>query len=263
MSTLEYVINSLLVKPDTGKVDPLALNFLSCFAICDSSKVKNFYVMELKSAIGRILALPESIQKHYHLRALLDLISTSIEHVSAQMSRHAGLPPGANLPMQKELNTISALMVKRGLAQDLARLPHSLDLSSPYLATTLNGLLKPLETLSKVAGFSQPGAKERKKEKKSESNADQSFPIEDDMEVDDDVLTQDSQENTDCEQNDMEEEEESHSMEPQTFQAGDGSNPVEIDEILREVEVAAAEAEAEENPISDKGSQLFDVRFML
>ena len=112
MSTLEYVINSLLVKPDTGKVDPLALNFLSCFAICDSSKVKNFYVMELKSAIGRILALPESIQKHYHLRALLDLISTSIEHVSAQMSRHAGLPPGANLPMQKELNTISALMVK-------------------------------------------------------------------------------------------------------------------------------------------------------
>ena len=81
--------------------------------------------------------------------------------------------------------------------------------------------MKPLETLSKVAGFSQPGGKERKKEKKSDTNADQSFPIEDDMEVDDDVLTADSQENTDCEQNDMEEEEEeSHSMEPQTFQVG-------------------------------------------
>lgn len=42
------------------------------------------------------------------------------------------------------------LLFKRGLITDLARVPHSLDLGSPNLVTTLNALLKPLEKLSSI-----------------------------------------------------------------------------------------------------------------
>lgn len=45
-------------------------------------------------------------------------------------------------------------MMKKGIITDLARIPHSLDLSSPKMATTINAALKPLETLSRI--MSQP-----------------------------------------------------------------------------------------------------------
>lgn len=41
------------------------------------------------------------------------------------------------------------ILVKKGMLVDLARIPHSLDLSSPFLAATVNAALKPLETLSR------------------------------------------------------------------------------------------------------------------
>lgn len=41
------------------------------------------------------------------------------------------------------------ILVKKGLLVDLARIAHSLDLSSPFLASTINAALKPLETLSR------------------------------------------------------------------------------------------------------------------
>merc|ERR1719362_136751 len=41
-------------------------------------------------------------------------------------------------------------MIKRGLITDLARVSHSLDLSSPNVSTTINAVLKPLETLSRI-----------------------------------------------------------------------------------------------------------------
>ena len=94
----------------------MALNFLSCFATCDSNKVKNTFVKELKTAIQRVLHHPESQLKHQHLRALLDLISTSIEHAAAQRSRFTAVS-SHNIPA-KEFNTISILMVKHGIAQE-------------------------------------------------------------------------------------------------------------------------------------------------
>ena len=42
------------------------------------------------------------------------------------------------------------LLMKKGLVTDLARIVHNLDLSSPYLPTTVNAALKPLETLSRA-----------------------------------------------------------------------------------------------------------------
>ena len=41
-------------------------------------------------------------------------------------------------------------MVRRGLPTDLARIPHSLDLSSPHMASTMNAVLKPLELLTRM-----------------------------------------------------------------------------------------------------------------
>lgn len=44
--------------------------------------------------------------------------------------------------------------MRKGIATDLARISHSLDLSSPKLSATMNAVLKPLETLSRI--MSQP-----------------------------------------------------------------------------------------------------------
>ena len=46
-------------------------------------------------------------------------------------------------------------MVKRGIVADLARIPHSLDLSNPATVATINALLKPLETLSRIVNLPQ------------------------------------------------------------------------------------------------------------
>lgn len=177
--------------------------------------MKNTFVIELKSAIQRVLHQPESLIKHQHLRALLDLISTSIEHAAAQRSRFTSVS-SHNIHINKEFNTISILMVKHGIAQDLARLTHSLDLSSPYLAATLNGALKSLETLSKVAGYSLSQPREKKKDDKKDERSEierQNDLIEGDsqvmdMEDEDEELTVESQPNTDCDQIDMDEDEE-------------------------------------------------------
>ena len=44
-------------------------------------------------------------------------------------------------------------MLKRGLVNDLARIPHSLDMSSPMMAFTVNAALKPLEALSRIVNL--------------------------------------------------------------------------------------------------------------
>lgn len=46
-------------------------------------------------------------------------------------------------------NNMMKILVKKGMLVDLARIAHSLDLSSPFLASTVNAALKPLETLSR------------------------------------------------------------------------------------------------------------------
>ena len=52
------------------------------------------------------------------------------------------------------------LLIRKGLVTDLARVPHSLDLSSPYMAATVNAALKPLETLSRAVNMpAPPGSK--------------------------------------------------------------------------------------------------------
>ena len=48
------------------------------------------------------------------------------------------------------MNNMVKVMLKKGIINDLARVTHSLDLSSPNVAATVNAVLKPLETLSRI-----------------------------------------------------------------------------------------------------------------
>ena len=48
------------------------------------------------------------------------------------------------------LNNMVKVMLKKGVVSDLAKIPHSLDLSSPNFTATVNAALKPLEVLTKM-----------------------------------------------------------------------------------------------------------------
>ena len=48
------------------------------------------------------------------------------------------------------MNNMVRVLLKKGLVNDLARIPHCLDLSNPRMANTMNVALKPLETLSRI-----------------------------------------------------------------------------------------------------------------
>lgn len=56
------------------------------------------------------------------------------------------------------VNYIVRIMLRKGIITDLAKIPHSLDLSSPNMAATINAALKPLETLSRIINQPMPGA---------------------------------------------------------------------------------------------------------
>ncbi len=62
-------------------------------------------------------------------------------------------------PQPTTMNNVVRIMLRKGLVTDLARVPHSLDLSSPNMATTINSALKPLETLSRVVNQPMPFGK--------------------------------------------------------------------------------------------------------
>ena len=53
------------------------------------------------------------------------------------------------------MNNIVKILLKRGIVTDLARVPHSLDLSSPSMSATINAALKPLETLCRIVNQPQ------------------------------------------------------------------------------------------------------------
>lgn len=101
-------------------------------------------VTELKAALQRALALPESSEKHVRVQAMTSLINVVIESVVSTNRWNM-----RNEAATAEHNIIK-LMVRKGLANDLARVPHSLDLSSPNMAMTINYTLHPLETLARM-----------------------------------------------------------------------------------------------------------------
>ncbi|CAL1528834.1 unnamed protein product [Lymnaea stagnalis] len=148
-SVLAFVLDSLLPSSqDVGDNDCPALSrvFIASIASCSHSPdAQMALVTEVKGALQRALALPEGSSKHQRIQALASIINTMIDSCPTP-----GQVPNQVFKGQQVLNNnMMKILVKKGVLVDLARIPHSLDLSSPFLAPTINAALKPLETLSR------------------------------------------------------------------------------------------------------------------
>ena len=92
----------------------------------------------------RAIALEESEEKHLRIQALTSIISRVIEECPST-------PP--DTPQNQ--SNLFMLILKIGLAKDLAQILFSLDLSSGNMATTVNSALEPLKKLSRIANQDQ------------------------------------------------------------------------------------------------------------
>lgn len=129
--------------------------FAALASATHTPEVQQSLVNEVKSALHRALILPESNEKHSRIQALTSLISTMIESCPAPTTASSSQQNTQNsIRSQTSLmNPIVKNLLRRGLVTDLARVTHSLDLSSPHMAQTVNATLKPLETLSRIVNI--------------------------------------------------------------------------------------------------------------
>ncbi|KAK3600176.1 hypothetical protein CHS0354_039470 [Potamilus streckersoni] len=173
-SVLAFVLDQLLPQcQNAGDKDCPALSrvFIASIASCNHSPDAQLtLVCEVKAALQRALALPESSDKHARIQALTSLVSTMIEAcpTPGQIPNQVFKGQQNLLGRPSPMNNIVKNLIKKGLVADLARIAHSLDLSSPYMANTINAALKPLETLSRnvnqplqfIAGKPKPKSEE-------------------------------------------------------------------------------------------------------
>ncbi|CAN8001289.1 unnamed protein product [Ixodes hexagonus] len=156
MSALGFLLDHLLPQcQKAGDKDSPALARVLVAALASanhSPDTQTALVNEVKGALHRALALPEGTEKHARIQALTGLVGTMIE----------SCPPAQAASSFRQLhasmNNMVRVLLRRGLVTDLARIPHSLDLSSPHMAATVNSALKPLETLSRIVNLPAQGA---------------------------------------------------------------------------------------------------------
>ena len=171
-TSLAFLLDELLIckndKDSTQHVKTLIAALASCNHYQDAQSA---LVSEIKSALSRALQWPEGSVKHTKIQALTGLICTMIESCPTSQSSQSNLAPYKQ--QQQNMNNMVKLMLKRGLIMDLARVSHSLDLSSPNVAITINAVLKPLETLSRIVNqpTSVVNASANKPKPRSGSNA--------------------------------------------------------------------------------------------
>ena len=138
---LAFILDHLLPSgspTDNEDTPSYARVLLAAIATCHQApEAQQTLVAEMKASLGRALALPESTSKHSRLQAIFTLVQTMIESGPPSSQQAASQP-----------NSVMKLLLKKGLVNDLARVPHSLDLASPNFVATVNCLLKPLEKLS-------------------------------------------------------------------------------------------------------------------
>ena len=123
----------------------LIVALASCNHCLDS---QNALVHEVKQALGRAIGLPESSDKHIKIQAFASIINTMIETCPPIQSAAQ-----QQQPQQQQgnlVNNMMKIMHKKSLINDLARVPHHMDLSCLKCIETLNTLLKPLETMTKT-----------------------------------------------------------------------------------------------------------------
>ncbi|XP_053377275.1 E3 ubiquitin-protein ligase HUWE1-like isoform X3 [Mercenaria mercenaria] len=171
-TVLGFVLDHLLHPTgNAGDADCPALSrvFIASIASCNHSpEAQLTLVSEVKSALQRALTLPESSDKHSRVQALTGIISTMIESCPTQ----GQIPNQVFKGQQNIMNSIVRNLLKRGLVTDLARIPYSLDLSSPYMAATINAALKPLETLTRSVNMNSQNVSAKQKLKSVTDTAD-------------------------------------------------------------------------------------------
>merc|ERR1719376_676706 len=132
----------------------------NCPLLCsDVTDVHLLVVNELKGAINRAVGFPESKKKHMKLRALLELTGviiqvTTVKQVPRIRSRVEQQEMQGNHPHNNQY--MPKLMVRRGLAADLAKVIHHIDLGSSEMAETVNAALNPLEILCRWSTLKKP-----------------------------------------------------------------------------------------------------------
>jgi len=136
MTFLAFVMEHLL-PPDPSatsisNVSKQSKTFLQYMAMSSVSAAQLMFVNEFKNCFARALLLPESSVKHNWLRSLANLLSAILDKQSSLSARIA-----------------ARLLVRKGIITDLARAVHCLDLNSSHLVSTVNTILKPLESLTK------------------------------------------------------------------------------------------------------------------
>lgn len=164
---LAFILDHLLpsgTPTDNEDTPSFARILLAAIATCHQApEAQQALVAEMKASLGRALSLPESTAKHSRLQAIFTLVQTMIE-TGPQSAQHAA---AATAAAGVQPNNVMKLLLKKGLVNDLARVPHSLDLASPNFVATINCLLKPMEKLSGVvnqqssSGASTAAGKER------------------------------------------------------------------------------------------------------
>lgn len=153
-TALAFILDKLLpvsdANPDRECNSAARMLIASMSSATDSTLTQFHVVNEVKLAIKRALAWPEIAEKHQQLQLLTGLIPTMIENCP---------PDNPSLlkihQYQPRRNDIFHIMVNKGLIADLSKITQSLDLSSTHTISTINAVLKPLETLLRMAN--QPG----------------------------------------------------------------------------------------------------------
>ncbi|XP_014870787.1 E3 ubiquitin-protein ligase HUWE1 isoform X12 [Poecilia latipinna] len=150
-SVLAFVLDHLLPHTQNSEdkdTPALARLFLASLAAAGTgTDAQVALVNEVKAALSRALAMTEGAEKHARLQAVMCIISTIMESCPSTSTFYS---TAAAKTQHNGMNNIIRLFLKKGLVNDLARVPHSLDLSSPNMANTVNAALKPLETLSRI-----------------------------------------------------------------------------------------------------------------
>lgn len=145
---------------------------IAAIASCNhSADAQAALVSEVKAALIRALLMPESSDKHSQVQLICGIISTMIENCPPIQPRIKNQPQPA--AVSGHMNNIVRLMLRKGIFNDLARVPHCMDLSSPNFPFTVNASLKPLESLSRIVNQPVNGTQTSKIKKTHQGNLDE------------------------------------------------------------------------------------------
>ncbi|RZB39554.1 DUF913, HECT, DUF908 and/or WWE domain containing protein [Asbolus verrucosus] len=169
-TALAFILDKIL--PETENISDsdcstMCRMLIAAIASSNHSPEAQFtLVSEVRAALLRALMMPESTEKHSQVQLIAGIISIMIDNCPSSQARVKSQPP------TPQMNNIVRLMIRKSLFNDLARVPHYLDLSSPNTPFTVNACLKSLEALSRIVN--QPVPANVQKSKKNQQPTDES-----------------------------------------------------------------------------------------